>query len=899
MKKFLLLSLTLTFSSILFSQQNPWQGGGGGGGNMKGMMDKMKVGRLYGKIVDSTSSKPVEFASVQLIGNLFDTLTKAIKKDVVVYGQLTKENGDFNLEKVNVMGKYKIKIVSMGYETKEFSFSFGLNLENMKSGGPQNMMSAMNAMDKDLGNIKLISKATQLNAVEIVSAAPIMELKLDKKVFNVEKNVMSAGGTAEDVLKQVPTVSVDVDGNVSLRNAAPQIFVDGKPTTLTLDQIPADAIQNVEIITNPSAKYDASGGQAGILNLVLKKERRMGYNGNIRFGVDKYAKINSGADINAREGKVNIFLSGNFNQRHSLTKGTTDRENLIGIPLTNIYQDQYSITDGYFAMGRGGFDWFKDNRNTFSLSGKYMQGHFNPMDTLKTKTDTIYPSHPDSSSYNRLSKIKRQFENSGISFQYKHLFPKEGQEFTSDLNYNKSQFLFGGDYDSKYYNGIGNPIGSSILQNTKGNGHNDIFTAQSDLVLPLAPKDSLKKVKAKIETGIQGTYKDFASKSENFLMDNATQEYVLIKNQSVNYKYIDQIYAGYITYGRQKNKFSYQLGLRGESSFYVGELIDSNKTFKNIYPISLFPSGSATYDFNPKNNLQFSYSRRINRPSFFQLIPFTDYSDSLNLRRGNAGLKPEFTHSMEFSYLKTINPGNNILATVYFKNTTDLIASYQVQEFNSTLNRNAIISTYQNANAAYVYGAELTSKHGIKKWLEFTLNINTYYSVINAKNIQPNLTNERFSWFTKENFTFKLPENISIQLSPEYRSKASVPISRGGDNKFGGGGGPGGGGPGGMGPSNTSTAQGYIKERYSLDAAIKYEFMKNRAASISINVRDIFGTDINETITESEYFNQINSRLRDPHFIRVNFSYRFGKFDTSLFKRKNNKVNMDGMDVGM
>jgi len=885
MKKTILLSFLLLLSTLIFSQQNPTQGGGGG--SMKGMMERMKVGHLYGKVVDSTSGKPVEFASVQLIGDMFDTLTKAIKKDVVVSGQLTKENGDFSLEKVNVMGKYKMRIVSMGYTTKEFPFSFGLNMENMRNGGAQNMM---NAMDRDMGNIKLSPQATKLNAVEIISTAPVMELKLDKKIFNVEKNTIAAGGTAEDLLKQVPTVSVDVDGNVSLRNTAPQIFVDGKPTTLTLDQIPADAIQSVEIITNPSAKYDASGGQAGILNLVLKKERRMGYNGNLRLGIDQYARLNAGTDINARQGKTNVFLSGHMNQRRSISTGATARENLIGMPLTQIYQDQVSVTNGFFAMGRGGFDWFKDNRNTFTLSGRYMTGLFNPTDTLNVKTDTIYPSYQDFSTYYKLSKTKRQFENKGLSFQYKHLFPREGQEFTSDLNYNKSDFLFDGDFDSKYFNASGSPMGSNILQNGKGNGFNEILTVQSDLVLPLTPKDSLKKVKSKIETGIQGSVKNFLSKTENFLMDNSTQEFVLIKNQSVHYKYIDQIYAGYLTYGRQKDKFSYQIGTRVESSFYSGELIDSNKTFRIIYPVSLFPSGSITYDLNAKDNVQVSYSRRINRPSFFQIIPFTDYSDSLNLRRGNPGLKPEFTHSLEASYLKTIDQANNILITGYLKNTTDLITSYQLQEYDPVLDKNAIVSTFQNANAAYVYGAEVTSKHGIKKWLEFTLNINAYYSVINAKNIQNNLTNEQFSWFTKENFTFKLPKNISIQLSPEYRSRSSVPVSRG-DNRFGGG--------GGFGQSPTSTAQGYTKERYSLDAAVKYEFLKNKAASLSVNIRDIFSTDINETVTESEYFNQTSSRLRDPHFVRVNFSYRFGKFDTSLFKRKNNKVNTDGMDMGM
>ena len=225
----------------------------------------------------------------------------------------------------------------------------------------------------------------------------------------------------------------------------------------------------------------------------------------------------------------------------------------------------------------------------------------------------------------------------------------------------------------------------------------------------------------------------------------------------------------------------------------------------------LFPSASATYAVNDKDNFQLSYSRRINRPTFFQLIPYTDYSDSLNLKKGNAGLKPEFTHSLELSFLKVINTQNNILVSGYFKTSTDLITNYQMIEYDTLLMRNSIISTYQNANASYVYGGEFTSKHSLKKWLEFTINVNAYYSIIDAKNIEVNLTNEQFSWFAKGNFTIKLPKNFSIQLSPEYRSATAVPISSGGGGRFGGPTG-GTGGQGWMG-GNTATSQVYVKQR--------------------------------------------------------------------------------------
>ncbi|MEK6614708.1 MAG: TonB-dependent receptor plug domain-containing protein, partial [Bacteroidota bacterium] len=433
--RFILLIAGWLLVSVSFSQ---WQGNGGGG-NMK----EMKTGILYGKVVDSTAGKGVEYASVQLLSNMFDTVTKAIKKNVVIAGQLTKENGDFSLEKINVLLNYNLKIVAMGYETKEIRIAPAL-------------------MDKDLGNIKLKPQATQLKAVEIISTAPVMELKLDKKVFNVGKNMIATGGTAEDVLKQVPSVSVDIDGNISLRNASPQLFVDGKPTTLTIDQIPADAIQSVEVITNPSAKYDASGGQGGILNIVLKKDRRIGYNGNVRAGIDHRGKISSGADINARENKINVFISGIFNQRHSITEGITQRKNLIGNPLTTIFQDNYSVSNGYFSMARGGIDWFMNNRNTFTFSGNYVNGKFLPFDSLRTKTDTIDANN--STSYNRISETGRQWATQGGSLQYKHLFPKEGKELTADLNYSKISIKGWGDYTTNYSDAAGNSIGTSILQ---------------------------------------------------------------------------------------------------------------------------------------------------------------------------------------------------------------------------------------------------------------------------------------------------------------------------------------------------------------------------------------------------------------------------------------------------
>lgn len=819
-------------------------------------------GRFYGKVIDSTTSKPIEFASVQLSIIKKDTITKGIKKEIVA-GQFTEANGDFSFDKISPQGKYSLKIYLLGYQPyeKDISFSPG-------------------SVNKDLGNIKLTLVPTELNAVIIEGTTPSFEVKLDKKVFNVDKNITSSGGTAEDVLKNVPSVTVDMDGNVQMRNSAPQIFVDGKPTTLTLDQIPADAMESVEVITNPSAKYDASGGQAGILNIVLKKNRKIGYNGNIRAGIDKRGKANAGGDINAREKKINIFLSGNFNQRKSISVGKTERYNLFGESPTNILQKSQSVSQGVFASGRAGFDWFIDNRNTLTLSGNYTTGSFLPEDILHARTDTLNSLR--SSTYERISLTSRQFKHFGPTLQFKHLFPKEGQELTADINYNLSKSSNTGHFETNYFDDRFFPL-YKVSQRQEGAGSTELITAQSDYV-------NIIKEKVKLEAGIRGSRRVFNSGISNFLLDLNSNEFILLNEIFANYTFNDQVYAAYTTVGHKIKKFSYLLGLRAESSYYNGEFLKTQQKFKNEYPLSLFPSVFGTYELKENDNVQISYTRKINRPNFFQLSPYIDYSDSLNLSRGNEKLKPEFTNSFELSYLKSLQNNSNILVSAYYKNTNDLITRYQETTFNPLTSERIIINTYQNANSSYTYGGEITSKTVVKKWLDFTVNLNIYNAIINAGNIETNLINQQWSWFAKWNSTIRLPKGFNVQLSADYHSKTTIPTGRGEGRGHGGGGG------GMWGGGSSSVTQGYILPRYSLDIGIRKELLKNKA-SLSLNINDVFKTQKNISYSENLYFKQTTFRQRDPQFVRLTFSYRFGKFDASLFKRKN--MNSEGVEMGM
>jgi outer membrane receptor protein involved in Fe transport len=331
-----------------------------------------------------------------------------------------------------------------------------------------------------------------------------------------------------------------------------------------------------------------------------------------------------------------------------------------------------------------------------------------------------------------------------------------------------------------------------------------------------------------------------------------------------------------------------------ESSYYTGTLTDVNESFKNNFPISLFPSAFISYALNSTSDLQLNYTRKIDRPNFFQLLPFTDYSDSLNLSRGNPDLKPQFTNTIEFSFEKNFDHNNSLLTSAYFKNTNNLITRYQQLLYDTVLHKDAIINTYVNANSSSLYGIEVTSTNSIKKWLTVSADLNVYDSRINGKNIETNLTNQQMSWFAKLNSSFKLPKNFTIQLTGDYQSKAAIPQGTGG----GGGGrtsGGGGGGGGGFFGSTPATLQGYTKPIYGVDMAFKKDFLKAKAASVTLSFSDIFRTRKYVTYYNTDFFTQTSSRFRDPQFVRLNFSWRFGKFDTSLFKRKNQQNNGDIM----
>lgn len=825
------------------------------------------TGNLVGRAVDSTG-RGIVGATVHLFKVTYDSVRQQ-ERDMLLSSTIAAGNGDFSFSDVPTNQKLAVQISSLGYDMHR---SENINITNANP-------------YINLHSIALTRNESSLNDVVVTAnARQFFEMGVDRKVFNVDNNIISQGQTAAEVMKQIPSVSVDIDGNVSVRNTSPQLFIDGRPTTLTLEQIPADIIDKVELITNPGAKFDASGGGAGILNIVLKKNKRIGYNGGVSAGYDTRGSYNIGGDISVRQGKFNMFARGSLRTRSGYSTSRIERDNRND---TSIVQEGRNNNDGGFKFFNLGTDFFLDNRNTFTVSGVYVQGDFNNKSNLYV--DSLFNNNPFA--YNSvLSNSKRGFKNLGAQFNYRHNFDSSTHYLSFDANYNDSKFNNYSDINTGIFSDANRTVQRrpDVLQYNTGDGTNKRSTLQLDYENPL---NGISKFGA----GLRADFSEYENSNLQYVDSTGRggNYYIFQPLISSRYKYKDRVLAAYATFSSKIGElFTYQLGLRAESSdynatnnAYTRDGNDNPSSFSIKYPVSLFPSAFLTYKLSQSQDLQINYSRRINRPNFFQMLPTPDLSDPYNVSIGNPQLRPEFTNSYEITYNKTYKNRGNFLASAYWRNANNLIIAYQYLDTTISVSP---ITTFQNASSSNTYGLELTNKMSLMKFWELTANLNLYFSSIKS-NLQSNpFTNERFSWFGKLNNDFRLPKNISIQISADYQSKAVLPS---------GGGGGRGRGPG---TGNIGTAQGYILPRLDVDAAIKkdWKFKNNSTLSASISVSDIFATNKFKSYAETPFMIQNSYSFRQPQVFRFNLSYRFGRMDQSLFKRKSQGIQGDSNSGG-
>lgn len=804
-------------------------------------------GKFFGRIVDAKNNKGIDAASVQLFSK---------NSGVLAGGMLTKPNGDFDVSNLSVTDSFRLVATAIGYAKQEIIIAF------------DKAAKANATAEKDLGNIKLTAESQYLGAVTVVAQRPALQMGIDRKTFDVEKNLSSAGGTGIDVMRNIPSVTVDVDGNVLLRNSTPQIYVDGRPTILTLDQIPADNIERVELVTNPSAKFDAAS-TGGIINVVLKKNKKLGLNGIVSAGGGSPDLYNGNVGLNLRQGKFNFFLNGNFNHSGGRPKSETYRQDKNNGVIED-YFNQFAFTNRkrQFYNVRFGMDYFLDNRNTFTLTQSFGGGRFSSLeDQNQQYFDVNY--NPDHYGF-RTSDDKSSNERSSTQLSFKHNFVEAGKSISADVNFNHGSNVDNTNILNTYANPDGSPYSPDSRIRNNGTGNNNQVTIQVDYVDPMGDD-------SKLETGVRSYINDNTSIFNSFSVNNGAETKLPLSN---NYKYRQMVNAFYLTYTGKVLGIGYQAGLRAEQSHFDGELVDSARKFGYDYPDkisnlfdALFPSLFLSKKIGDDQELQLNYSRRISRPDFWQLNPFVDISDPLNIRQGNPGLRPEFTNSFEFNYNKTYSTGN-FLGVIYFRNTTgditrysDTITAAQYQQLNNaSVGPSAILNTFVNAQYQNRWGSELTLQQRVGQQLDITPTVDLQYKKVKSNVNGVDLSNEGF------NYEAKLIINYRVTSRSPLWNKWSFQTTGGYE-------------------SPEVVAQGKRKEMYGIDLGLRKEFLKNKA-TFTFNINDVLNSRKRGTISDTENFYQDSYRRWNVRSFRATLTYKFGKADFQLFK-KNGGNNHD------
>lgn len=789
------------------------------------------IGKIYGKVLEAGSRKPVEFATVTVF---------AIQKDSIIGGSLVRSNGDFDIGKVP-FGMYRVKVSFIGYKT----------LEKQVSITPQRF-------EQDLGNLRIEIDAAQLATVEITEERNTVALSIDRRTYTVDKDLTSQGGTGLEVMRNIPGLTVDADGSVKLRNASPTIFVDGRPTTLTLEQIPAEQIERVEVITNPSAKFDAST-TGGILNVVLKKNTKPGYNGAINAGIGTNTRYNVGGNINIKEGKVNFFTSYNLNVNRFDVAGFTDRENFSSGELVGGFrQDNLATSGRQFQFVRFGADYQLSNRNVLTISQNFGGGNFDNEDQQTFSTfDGNRQAVSTGEQFNDQSNFWR---NSSTQLLFRHNAPKEGKEWTTDLTYNRSRNGTDALYalNSRDVNGLLLP-GMPRLQKNDGGGRNEVLTFQFDYVDPLSDK-------TKLEWGLRSNYRQNSSELDVSIKQGALD--FAVDSSLTNYFVVDDIInAAYINMSSKMGKWSYQAGLRFEQTYFVADITNKGQKFSYIYPDgfdnigkALFPSVFLSRKYGENREFQANFSRKVNRPGFFQMMPFIMFADAQSFRIGNPALAPEFFNIVELNYSHIFKKGN-YLGSLYFRQTQDVITNYvYVLPTDSSI----LVSTYTNGNNQYSYGTEHTVKYTPIKTFDLTLNANVFYTDIQGGDAIGNLNNQGFSWNAKLIASYRLPKSWSLQLNGEYEAPRIIP-------------------------------QGLTNHVYGADFSVNKALSKGW--SFNLSLVDMFNTRQFGNFFSTPFFTQEFIRRRDTRFLRFTVNYRFGEFDASLLKRIRKPSSGGGMDM--
>jgi len=792
---------------------------------------------VQGKIVDAATKSPLGFVNV--------TVFREGSK-VPVAGVTTDIGGTFSISSVN-NGIYVLRVSFVGYNT--------LSLPLKISEAPLN-----------LGVLQLVENSKVLAEVEVIGQGSQMKFDIDKKVFSVDQNIAAAGGSATEVLQNIPSVDVDNEGNVSLRNNANvEVWINGKPSGLTVDnraqvlqQMPAESIESIEIMTNPSAKFNPEG-TAGIINLVLKKNRKAGYYGSVSSGLmfpDGGKPGGSlGASINYSSSKVDAYANIGYRAMSMQGGGWNERTNYNVADTTQLRQDNIMNRSFSGLFMRAGVDYHFNAKNTLSLSGFGMNGGGNSTSEINYKLT-------DLSDYSVLKNYARNNTETGdhpgynVNLDYRHDFEKKDTYLTTSLSYSGS--TRGG--DSRYIQTDNLSAYKSDITQTSDN-------TNKELQFKLDYTNKLSE-SSKLEVGWQSNKQNRLSQAS--AIDNLTQTPQPAYLNDFDYN--EQIHAAYVTLGNRFNKLSIQGGLRAEYMWKQSEYTSATQSQK-LNPqtyFELFPSMYLAYTLPKNNELQLNYTRRVNRPRGRQINPFRNFSDSTNISYGNSELLPEFSSSMEFNYLKSWD-NHSLSSSAYYRFTDNVIENVRF------MNARTMESTYMNVTKSQSTGLELVAKNRLFTILNLTSSVNLYYSKMDSSvyvnPYTPSISTtipgqDSFSWSARIMANLMFSKTFSGQISGGYEAPELI-------------------------------AQGKENASYSIDMGLRKTFF-DRKLSLNLMVRDLLNSRKHNSTTWGDGFYQRSESSFHGRMVGVTVSYNFGNMKPKQKARKTEEaapdMNMEGIE---
>lgn len=824
MKKIVLLLLIVNFSAAFALSPS-----------VEGEEEKSDdgKGKIKGVVIDEDSDSPMEFANIAV----YDLADSSL-----VTGGITNENGEFEIDNITY-GEYYMQVNFIGFDARNIK-GISLNRENKT---------------EDLGDINLSASAVALGEVSVVADKAAVEYKLDKRVVNVSQVISAVGGTAVEVLENTPSVQVDIDGNVSLRGSSNfTVLIDGRPSVLTgsdaLQQIPASAIENIEIITNPSAKYEPDG-TTGIINLVMKKNAMNGLSGIFNASVGTRDKYRGDFTLSYRTEKFNITGGADFRDERGKGGSESRSETYSGDTINYLNMDgtRWDIRKGHNF--KGGIEWFASDNTTFGLQGRIGSRERSNTGGGKTHAfSTVNNGDPFAELFSiteETSTRTNDYYSATLSFHQK--FEGDGHKLdamafysgeTGDDNEIEGEIWT----DENYEYDEQNPDFAERVSTLEGEDERE-FRFQVDYVYPFSENGQL-------EAGMMSRLESEEESLDFRDYNQETGEWVPNEQFSSSTDFSRDIHAVYTTFSNKVGNLSYMAGLRGE---YTLRKIDNTnaEAVSELNRFDLFPTAHISYPVGDNNEFMSSFSRRINRPRGWDLDPTPNYYNRYTIRYGNADLKPEYTNSYELGYMRRFGR-SYISLDAFHRVTNNKIDRYTVLEDDGTY------SLYtDNFDKDYATGLEITGNLNIKEWLIINASTSMYHYRITGSLDEESIDRTSTNWSGRVNTTFRFTDNSRLQIQGFY-----------------------------SGPS--VQAQGERKAMIHSNISYRQDFLKKKLTA-TVSVRDPFGTARYEAESYGDNFKRWFKWEREPRVVMLTLSYKLNNFKED---RNGSRGDGDGMDMG-